>query len=177
VLDPIGEKNNANAIVVLNRGHRQDGGELARQLALESSHRPESLRTREIDDQHYRELALLDITLDERSAHPSGNVPVDRANLVTWLILADLRELHPLPFEHRAVFAGKDRVDQAAGAQLDELHLPQNFRRHSHWLLGCALRDLLAPPARAENPDHGTGIASKMRATISSLVTSSASAS
>ena len=177
VLDAIGEKKNANAVVVPNRGHRQHSGQLARQLALESLYRPESLRSGEIDDQHHGELALFDVALDERPAHSRGDVPVDRADLVAGLILAHFRELHSLALEHRAVLAGENGVDQPARPQLDQLYLPQNLGRHSHRLLGSPLGRLFGAPARPENADHGTGIASRMRPTISSLVTSSASAS
>src|SRR6266436_5977748 len=177
VLDAIREKKNANAVIVLNRRHRQYRGKLARQLALESSHCPESLRAREIDHQHHRQLALLDVALDEGPAHSGGNVPVDRPDLVARQILSYFRELHSLALEYRAVLPGENGVDKSACPQLDQLYLAQDLGRHSHRLLGSPFWRLFLAPARSENADHGTGIASRMRPTISSLVTSSASAS
>ena len=111
MLDSIGKKQHSNAIVVSYRGHSEHRRELARQLALESFHRAESLRTREVDNQHHGELALLYVPFDKWASHARRNVPVDRADFVTGLVFTHLRELHSLAFEHRSVFAGENGVD------------------------------------------------------------------
>ena len=89
--------------------------------------RAEPLRAREVDGEHDRELALLDVALHERPPHARRDVPVDRAHLVAGLVLAHLGELHPLPLEHGAVLAGEERVHEPARAELDELDLPEDF--------------------------------------------------
>src|SRR5205085_7180773 len=48
------------------------------------------------------------------------------AHFVAWLILTHLGELHSLPLEHRTVFAGEERVHEAARAQLEQPHLPED---------------------------------------------------
>src|SRR5688572_6257626 len=178
VLYSIGEEQHTDAIVVTHCRHRQHRRELDRELALEAAHRSEALRPRKVDHQHHRQLPLLDEALHERPAHARCHVPVNGAHLVTGLILAHLGELHSLPLENRAVFSGEDRVDQSTRAQLDELHLPEDLRGNSDRLLPSPRRrgseTLSTQPPLA---DHGAGIADRMRATISSLVTSSASAS
>src|SRR5258705_3334333 len=98
---------NNNAFIVAYFLCGQHRRLVARKLALESVHRSDSLRPREIDDQHHCELALFDVALDEWTAHSGGDVPVDRANLVTGLVLAHLGELHSLTLKDRAVLAGK----------------------------------------------------------------------
>jgi hypothetical protein len=99
VLDPIGEEQCSDAIIVAHGGHCQDGGELRGQLALEATPRAEAFGAREVDDQHHGQLALLDVALHERAAHARRDVPVDDADLVAGLVLAHLGELHPLPLE------------------------------------------------------------------------------
>src|SRR5687767_1123152 len=211
VLDPVSEQHDAHPVVVSHRRHREYRRELSRELALESPHRSEALRAGEIDSDHHCQLALFDVALHERAAHSRGHVPVDRANLVSGLILAYLGELHSLTLERAAVFAGEQRVDEAARAKLDELHLAKNLGGNAFpycFAAGIArlrrslslalafrsakerpsqlLRFLLAardgvaaaPPAeRSAAADHGAATVARMRDTIASLVTSSASAS
>jgi hypothetical protein len=176
VLDAIGEQEHAHAIVVSDCRHREHRRQLGGKLALESLDGSKSLRARQVDDEHHGQLALLDVPLHEGSPHARGDVPIDRAHLVAGLVLAHLGELHPLTLEYRAVLAREDGVDEPARAELDELHLPQDLRRHAHRFFRSARRRDFAP-AKAELSDHGAGIASRTLLTISSLVTSSASAS
>ena len=185
-----------DAVVVPNGRHRQHRAELAGELALESRHRAESLGPREIDGEHHRELTLLDIALDEGAAHARGDVPVDRAHLVARLVFADLGELHPLPLEYRAVLAGEERVHEPAGSNLEQLDLPQDFRRNGAGGPRCSnaglrlggrrvgsrraarrsRRVVLLPGSRSAL-GHGLSMAPRILFTMMSLVTSSASAS
>ena len=130
VLDAIGEHQAAHAIVVANRRHRQHRRQLGRDFALEAASRAEPLGARHVDGEHHRQLALLDVALHVRPLHARRHVPVDAPHFVAGLVLAHLGELHSLPLEHRAVFAGEQRVHQAARAQLEQLDLTQDFRRH-----------------------------------------------
>src|SRR6266496_584066 len=131
VLNAVGEQHHADAVVVAHGGHGEHGSELTGKLALESLDRPEPFRPGEIDSEHDRELAFLDVPFDERPPHAGGDVPVDSTDFVSRLILTDFGELHPLSLEHAAVFTGEERVDEAAGTKLNELYLPQDLRRHT----------------------------------------------
>ena len=90
---------------------------------------PKRARARAVHQQQHGELALLDVALDEETAHARGDVPVDGAHLVARLVFAHLGELHSLPLEHRVVLAGEAGVHQAARAQLDALDLAQDLGR------------------------------------------------
>src|SRR5688500_13128830 len=211
VLDAVSEQHDSNTIVVPHRRHCQHRRQLTRKLALEAADCAEALRAGEVDGQHDCQLALLDVPFHERPPHARCDVPVDRADLVSRLVFTHLRELHPLTLEYTPVFTGEERVHQPAGAQLDELYLPQDLRRNSltncfttsggrmddgglclfplaaaeqrpSWLDGfVATRNRIssaAAPAKGAAPsDHGAGTVARMRVTIASLVTSSASAS
>src|SRR4029450_12258703 len=139
--------------------HREHRGQLAGELALEPPARPEPLRAREVDGQHHRELTLLDVSLYEGTAHARRDVPVDGAHFVSRLVLAHLGELHPLPLEHGAVLAREERVHEPARLELQQLHLPEYLGGDGGRLV------------------HGLSTVARTRRTISSLETSSASAS
>src|SRR5437763_1731126 len=100
ILDSIGEQHDANAIVVADRGHRDDSGKLARQLALESLDSAEALRPREVYCKHHGQLALLNVSLYERASHSRRYVPIDRAHFITGLVFSHLGEFHSLAFEN-----------------------------------------------------------------------------
>src|SRR5205085_6118867 len=90
MLDVMCEEQRTDPIVVPDRGHREHRGELRGDLALEALARTESLGARQVDGEHHRELALLDVSLDVRPAHARCDVPIDAPNLIARLILADL---------------------------------------------------------------------------------------
>ena len=147
VLDAVGEHHAADAIVVSDGRHREHRRQLGRDFALESASRAESLRARHVDGEHHRELALLDVALDVRPLHARRHVPIDAAHFVARLVLAHLGELHALPLEHRAILAGEQRVHEPARAQLEQLDLPQHFRRHRGAGM-CAQPPWVAPAHR-----------------------------
>src|ERR1035437_2011540 len=146
------------------------GGELGGERLLVPLPGAEPARARTIHDQEHRQLALLDVALDEETAHPRAHVPVDRAHFVAGLVFAHLGELHALPLEHGVVLADEARVHQAARTQLDALDLAQDLRRNGVAFTHLAHSSLLTP-------HYGDGTASSTRATTWSLVTLSASAS
>ena len=76
------------------------------------------------------------------------------ANLVAGLVVAHLLELHALAAKYAGILAAEHRVDGTPGADLDVANLPRQL-----------------------GGDHGTGTASRISATKSSAVRSSASAS
>ena len=57
---------------------------------------------------------------------PCGDVPIDRADIVSILVFADFGELHATSFEDRVVFAGEDMVHQPS--RLD-FNLPYFFEK------------------------------------------------
>jgi len=130
MLDAVGEHHTADAIVVPNRRHREHRGQLRSDFTLESTTCAEALGARHVDREHHGELALFDVAFDVRPLHARGDVPIDAPHFIARLVLAHLGELHPLPLERRAVLAGEQRVHESPRAKLEELHLPQDFRRH-----------------------------------------------
>ena len=125
--DPVGEDDQADLVIVADRAEREDRREFGGNLALRPRHAAEQTRGAEIDQQHDRELALLDILFDERRAHARGNVPVDRTHVVAGHILANLGELDPAALEHAVILAGENAVDQAPGLDRDLTDLSVNF--------------------------------------------------
>ena len=128
VLDAVSEHQGADAIVVADSRHREHGGQLGCELALEPAACAESLGSGDIDSQHDRELALLDVAFHVRTLHAGCDVPIDAAHLVAGLILPHLGELHPLSLEDGAILAAEQRVNESARAQLEQLDLLQHFR-------------------------------------------------
>jgi hypothetical protein len=59
--------------------------------------------------------------------HAGGDVPVDAANLVAGLILADFLEGDAGSLEDAAIGPAERILDGAAGAQLQASHLAQDF--------------------------------------------------
>src|SRR5262249_57354495 len=80
-----------------------------------------------IDQQHHRQLALLDEALDERVAHAGGDVPVDGADVVAGLVLADLLEGDAGALEDAVVLAAEQVLDGPAGPQLQAADLADDF--------------------------------------------------
>src|SRR5262249_12726028 len=114
-------------------------------LALELALGAELAGAREVDEEEDRQLALLDVFLDVRVAHARGDVPVDGADVVAELVLADFGELHPAPLEYGVVFPGHRLVDQAVGADLDPPDLPEYLRGQHRKTRLTALRWCRAP--------------------------------
>ena len=132
-------------------------------------------RTRLVHDEEECELALFHERLDEGMAHPRGDVPIDCPEVVALLVGADLGELDTLAPKDGAVLAREQCIDQAAGAELDPLHMPKHFRRDgppAHPVGGSP-----APPPLLAVECHGTPTASRIFAMTWSAFISSASAS
>src|SRR5690606_12243859 len=187
VLDVVREDEQPDAIVVPDGRQREHGGDLRGQLGLEAAPRAELLRAREVHDEQDRELPLLDVLLDIRMAHPGRDVPIDGADVVALLVRPHLAELHPPAAEDREVSPAEQRVHPAASAQLDQPDLVQDFAWYAGPVVPVTDARPVVPGRRGagsgrgasppEERAQGTSTASKMRATRSSAVTSSASAS
>ena len=118
-LDAVGEHDEADQVVVADRGQREHARQLGRELALALIGRAEVARRRDVHREHQRQLALLAELLDERPARARGDIPVDRAYLISGDVLADLVEVDAAATERRVVATGERVVDEHAGAQLE----------------------------------------------------------
>ena len=119
LLHLVGEADEADLVVVLDRRERQRRTDLGDELALELAGGPELLRAAEVHDEQHGELPLLPELLDVRLAVPGRDVPVDRADVIADLIGPHLLELHPAALEGRVVPPGEGVVHQVRGPDLD----------------------------------------------------------
>src|SRR4029434_10523426 len=112
----------------------------------------------------------------ERAAHTRSDVPIDRADFIPRLILPYVFKIHSATFEYAVVIAGERGFDQTAGFDLKCSDFLEN--------LGCFLSPFVCASgaggcrrSRGAGRHHGTGNPAKIRSTMVSLVTASASAS
>ncbi len=127
LLDPVGEDDEPDLVVVLDGAEGEEGADLHGQLPLHPLAGAEVSRGAHVNHQHHRQLPLLLEDLHEGGAAPGRDVPVDVADVVAVLVLADLGEAHAAPLEHRVVLAGEDLVDQAPRPDLDPTNLLQDL--------------------------------------------------
>src|SRR5262249_7428763 len=125
----VGELDQPDTVVVADGAERKDGRQLCRDLAFLLEQRPELLAGAGVNEQHYRQLALLDEALDEGVPHARGNIPVDRANVVAGLVLADLFERDAGALEDAVVLAAKQVLHGTAGLQLEATNLTDYLMR------------------------------------------------
>jgi hypothetical protein len=112
-IDVVAEAHQAHAVVVAEGGVGEGGAGLGDEAVLGLRDRPEQARGGGVDEQDDGELALLDEPLDEGLAGSGGDVPVDVADIVARLVLADLGELDALAEEGGVVLAREQIVDAA----------------------------------------------------------------
>src|SRR5207253_9774809 len=113
------------------------------------------------------ELALLAIFLDVRDVHAGGHVPVDGADVVAGLVLADLLEVESRTAEHASVRPRERLVREDPRLDLDLLDDAEDLR----WDVPLLRR-------RVKHGGHyGTATLSRTRPMTISGVISSASAS
>ena len=155
-LDPVGEQDQPDLVVVADGAQREQRAQFGRDLGLELGRAAEPPRRAEVDQQHHGQLALLDVALDERMADARGDVPVDRADVVARHVLADVGELDAAALEHAVVLAGERAIDQAAGPDVDPPDLSQRFEAQhraadaqgtGRWSNTCWIRSSALTPA------------------------------
>ena len=117
--DFVREEDNAHFIVVLDGREGQCGGNFGHAIALERGHRTEIATARHIDQQHHGQFALLLKHLDVRLVEAGGHVPVDRANIITGLVLSHLAESHTTTFVLAVVLSGEDVATETTGLDLN----------------------------------------------------------
>ena len=128
--DAIREQHEADAVVVVKRRYREQRGHVSRQLALGDGRRPEPRARADVDREEDVELALLAEFLDVGNVHPGGDVPVDRADIVSRLVLADLLEIESGAPEDAAIRANERLVREDARLDLDLFHDAKDLGRH-----------------------------------------------
>ena len=109
----------AGAVAVAGGEQREETGELEHRGALAALAGAELQREAVVEEQHERELALLDVLLAVRFAATRGDVPVDVTDVVTELVLHDLVELAAASAESGAILAAEQRVRGVADAPLE----------------------------------------------------------
>ena len=112
LFDPVGEKDESDLVVVTNRRECQDRTDFRCDFIFHRSGRPEIFGTAQVDEQHHRQLAFFLKNFDKRMIESGGDVPIDRADIVSILVFADFGEFHAASFKDRMVFAGEDVVHQ-----------------------------------------------------------------
>lgn len=118
-LDFAGEEDQANLVVIADGGEGEDGGDFGGEFALGLFAGTEQTGAGKIDDEHDGQFAFFDELFDEGMIHSRGDVPVDGADFVAGLVLADFFEVHALAFEDAVVLPCHRFVDETEGAQFD----------------------------------------------------------
>ena len=131
------ETQQPDAVVVLQRRKREERGDLGTELALALRDAAEPRRGRAVDRKEDVQLAVLAELLDVRRAHASGDVPVDAADVVTGLVLADLLELEAGAAEDAAVRAEQRFVGEDACLDLDLTDPAHDARREGRLAVGA----------------------------------------
>ena len=149
------------------------GGQLAEDLLLGSLHGAERHGARTVEQEPSRELAVLHELPYEQLVHAGGDVPVDVADVVTPLVVAQVAEVGAVAAQQRAVVALQAAVESPDDLPLEAAQDP--FGRQAGG--GFHSRSLSANVLVPRITTSGTGILERMASTMCSAVTSSASAS
>ncbi len=151
--EAIAEEGGADAIVRVRRGEGEHRGHLGRKLRPGAPPAANLGRGALVHQQEDREFALLVMPAQVGDAEPRRDAPVDGADVVARLVLAHVLELDAAAAEGAGVVAGREVAHQPARREFESPHL-----------FGDLVRD------------HGTAICPRIRSTIWSVVTLSASA-
>ena len=128
---PVGPQNHPDAVMVVRRGKREQGGQLMQRIPFGATGSRDAAGSRGIHDQPDDQFALLDISFDVRTARAGGHVPVDGPDFIAGMVRADLVEIHPATFEHAPVLAGQQVFDRVSRAQLElSQTLVNRLQRH-----------------------------------------------
>ena len=113
------EGQQAHLVVVLQRREHQQRRDFDNQLELGPLRGTEDSRGRHVDQKQHGQLAFLAKPFDKAAARPRRDVPVDRADIVPRLVLADFVKLHPAAAKDALVLAREQIVHGSVGHDLD----------------------------------------------------------
>jgi hypothetical protein len=151
--EAIAEEGGADAIVRMRRGQSEHRRHLGRKLRPGAPPTSYLGRRALIHQQEDGEFALFVMPAQVGDAESRRDAPVDGADVVTRLVLTYVLELDAAAAEGARVVAGREVAHQPARREFESPHL-----------FGDLVRD------------HGTAICPRIRSTIWSVVTLSASA-
>ncbi len=160
----VGEEEQPDLVVIPDGAEGEQAGHFRREFALRLRDAAKTAGGAHVDHEHDCELALFGELFHKGHAEARGHIPIDRANLVARLILADFVEIHPAPLEDAVIIPRKNRLHQPAGLDLERADFGEDFGGR---LLACGVAVF----------HHGTGKPAKIRSMIVSLEIVSASAS
>ena len=122
-LDLAAVEDRADPVAVARQQPRQRRHEVDqdRSLLALGGRRPEVDRRAQVEQEPGRDLAILDVLADVRRVHPRGDVPVDVADVVADLVLAQVGEVHAVAAEQAAVVALKQAVEPADDLPVEAL--------------------------------------------------------
>ena len=127
LLDAVAEEEQADAVLVGDGREGERGRDFGGQVALGHGTGAVAVGGGDVDEEHQGQFALFAVFFHEGGAGAGGDVPVDRADVVAGLVLADFLELHALALEDRMVAARKDVLHRAAGADFDAADFAECF--------------------------------------------------
>ena len=165
-LDLAVEQDRADRVAAAGEQAREGRRELAEHELLRPVDRAEPHRRRAVEQEPGRQLAILGVLADERRVHPRGDVPVDVADVVARLVLAEVAEVGADAAEERAVVPLQAPVEAADHLPLEAVEdvAPASRRLCSGCgRCPCSLevatrrRGPCAPAARAPEPEPRRG--------------------
>ena len=112
-LHPVRVQDRAHPVAVAGEQPGQDGHEVDQQVPLQGLDGAEVHRWAQVQQEPRRHLAVLDVLADVGRLHARGDVPVDVADVVAELVLAQVGQLQTEAAEQRPVVALEQSVQPA----------------------------------------------------------------
>ena len=148
-IDAVAVEQRADAIAVARQEARQHGDELGRHRALLQSLRAEIDRRAQVEQEPRGDLALLVVLAHVGRLQARGDVPVDVADVVVVLVLAQVGEIEPVAAEQRPVVAVQHAVQPADHRPLEPAQDRLRRSRRVSGRFGHGSRAASRAPARA----------------------------
>src|SRR4026209_2108145 len=98
-LNPITEEEQAHFVVIPDSAEREETGNFSREFTFRLGNAPETPGGAYVHDQDNGKFALFGEFLYVSCPETGGHIPIDRPNLVTGLIFADIFKVHPASLE------------------------------------------------------------------------------
>src|SRR4029077_10576240 len=134
-LNAIGEEDEPDLVIVPDCAESEQTRDFCGQFPFRLRCASEVSRRADIHNQHYRKLTFFCKFFHKRVAHPRRDVPVDRANFISWLILPHVFKIHSPAFEDTVVIASERGLDEAACLYLERANFLKNLRWRSCMLI------------------------------------------